>query len=352
VTITDLLGGVPGQRTEDIRFEVLDADGNLIDFLHPATLGSVSWNPSSKIARTLTGMTLDPTEATKVVAGQHRIRPKWLIPSTGDSYPLGVFLYMGGAEKELPGGTWVECSSMPDRSWQLDQKLSDMLQLTTGVLTDLFDSVAASGGITDVTGDTSTVMLGEPLTYLAKKHSRLDGLTQLADLLAFLPPHFDASGNLVRRRVPVPTDEPADHSYYSGQNSRIVADSVATSTKLAPNVYIVESTTPSGTAVSARYDVPDSAPNSRANIGFEILPDDDLVIPGLTSDSQALATATARAKRDAATATTITFASTPDPRHDCWGVVDFNGTLMLEVAWTLELGPGGKHSHTLAAQYA
>lgn len=351
-TTTELLDGVVGQRTEDIRFEVLDADGNLVNILHPSGTGTVAWNPTNRITRTLTGVRLDPTEAVKLTPGQHRLRPVWVLPLTGGENQLGVFLYIGGAQVELAGGTWVECSPMPDQSWQLDQKLSDLLQVAAStVLTTAFTSVAQGGGITSLNVTGSSATLGAtPLTYAPGKDSRLACLDQLTNLLAYLPCYFDHTGTLVARPVPVPTDSFPDHRYYNGQNSRIIADSVSTSTKLTPNVYLVYSTSPSGVAVFARYDVPATAANSRANIGFEIV--SALDIPGLADTTQALAAATAQAKRDAATATTITFASPPDPRHDAWGIVDFNGTLMLEVGWSLELQPNGKHTHTLASVYA
>lgn len=368
MTTGDVLDGVGGQATFDFRFEVLDVDGNQVDVVHPSVTSTpqVAWNPSNRITRTLTGVRLDPTEAAGLIPGQHRIRPVFVVALTGGEYPLGVFLYVGGAQLELAGGTWVDCTVMPDLTWVLDQKLADMLQVAAvSILTTAALSVVRGGGIPVASIDiaASPTTLGvTPLTYVAGKDSRLACLDQITNLLAYLPCYFDRDATFVMRPVPVPSEswpgrhgdanDPTSrsHRFYQGQGGRVDMNSVSTSTKLTPNVYLVYSTSPSGGAVAARYDVPASNANSKENIGFPIVR--SLDVPGLVDNVQALAAATAQAKRDAATATTVTFTSAPDPRHDAWGIVDFNGTLYLEVSWTLELSPGGKHTHVLAQAYS
>jgi len=351
MTATDILGGVPGQRVEDIRVEVLDQDGNLTATTTPSAAGTVSFDPTNRITRQWSGVEFHPTEAASLTAGVHRLRPVFVL-ATGDEYSLGVFLYLGGDEQERPGGTWVRASTMPDRSYQLDKSLSDDYGVTYGgLLTDVIDDMTAASGLTASTITASTATCATYPAWAAGDSKRLEICDWATDLLGYLPVHFDAAGSLIARPIPVPSDEWPDHVYEPGQNAVVHADTVVTTSNVArrPNVYLVRSTAPTGTQVSGRYDVPTDQPNSVATIGYE-----DPIrfnIDGLATDADCDLVAFRLAQRHQRVVRTVTFDAMPDPRHDAWGIVEWSGERMLEVAWSLDLTPGGPHRHTIQTVY-
>lgn len=350
-----ILEGGTGQRTEHIRFDVQDPDGNAADFVcHPTAPGTVTWNPSNRITRTLTGVTFDPTDSARLRAGYHRIAPKWVL-STGDEYPLGVFLYLGGNRKELAGGTWIEAVSMQDRGFQLNQKLAQSFAVPqSSVLTTALAALVATQGITDTNitpSDTTTANL--PLVALTGDKTLIDVADELTDLLGYLPSYFDATGTFTARPIPNPADDVADVVYQtSGQNSMVIADSVVRSSTITarPNTFIVRSTAATDAPVGGIYMVPASADNSVENLGFQIT--DVFDMDGLASSADAVAAAKARAQRSTEVVETVTFDTVPNPIHDAWNIVELDGVPYLEQSWTLDLTPEAKHSHVVSAVYA
>lgn len=353
MTATDILDGLTGQRVEDVRFEVLDADANYVDVCHPvAETGSVTWDPSNRISRKLSGVQFDPDEAATLTAGVNRIRPVWLVG--GSEYPLGVFRYLGGARSEHAGEWFTDAAPMQDRGYQLKNLIRSSYNVpAVAVLTDVFADVAAGAGITDLDVTASGVVNGlVPLNWFGGETTRINILDRLTDLLGYLPSYFDNTGCLVARPVPVPTDDAPDHVYADGDNARVVSESETEVLAVTdrPNIYIARSTTPSGSPVVGIYEVPETYENSYARTGDEVPFFIDM--DGLATTAQATEVARRRAQRDMAVVRTVTFDTVPDPRHDSWGVVEWNGERMLETGWTLELKAGGKHSHVLTNVFA
>lgn len=363
VSTQDVLAGRVAHVVESVRFEILDADGNKgAEMLCPYNTGTVTMDPANRITRSWSGVQLDPVEAAKVTPRVSRIRPVWVL-STGAEYPLGVFLYLGGSEEDRDGGTWVTCNPMPDRSHQLNQRITRTVNLTPATkLTDFLAALVAAAGITSTVIEPSSLVSGPvPLAWAAGETTRLAICDQITNLLGYLPVYFDSEGTLVARPVPSPADElpgawgdPVDlttksHIYASGSVSRIIADTVKATTADAPNVYLVRSTAPSGVPVAVRYEIPSTEDNSIAAIGYEVSdPPHDL--DGLADATAALDAAKALAARDLSVVRTVVFESTPDPRHDTWGVVEWEGVRMLELSWSLPLA-GGTQSHTLKSVY-
>lgn len=118
----------------------------------------------------------------------------------------------------------------------------------------------------------------------------------------------------------------------------------------APNRFVVISN--SGDALDTQlygtYDVPSSAPHSIANRGF--------VIPSV-QDLQAKTAAQAQAMaRNLGITQTVferrSIATAPDPRHDSYDVIRWDGVNWLEISWSMTLVEGGLMSHTLRKAYA
>jgi hypothetical protein len=118
----------------------------------------------------------------------------------------------------------------------------------------------------------------------------------------------------------------------------------------APNRFLVISNSGDADAepIVGQFDVPSSAPHSIDNRGFVILDTRDLQS---ASTSQAFAMA-----RTLALTNTIVeqreIATPPDPRHDSYDVVHWDGENWLEVAWSMTLIEGGSMSHVLQKLYS
>lgn len=349
----ETLDGAFGQSQHSVRFDVLDVDGNQMDWtVHPTIAGTVTFDGTRRITRQLDGLRLDPYDAALLTPHQHRLRPVWVVGSTGAEYPLGVFRYVGGPQRTDTGGTWIDCFTMFDRCGQIDKKRLTSVNILPGTpLTEAFADIAVEHGIAtswlDLAG--SGIECGtDPLLFLRGEVSGLDVLNRLATLLAWLPVHANAAGDIVGRRVPVPDDDSPAHTYDSfGTRSRI-HEGTLTSTP-APdvaNIYVVRSSDTTG--ITFEYPLPDSAPNSIAN-GAE--PDPKFIdVAGLENEAQAEEIAKAYARRDAVQRT-VTWTSDPDPRHGAYEVVAVDGDRLLETGWTLplEMGP---MTHTAVEVFA
>ena len=337
-----------------VRFEVLDVDDNMVGVCHPVlSSGVVAWSSTNRIQRTLSGLTFAPGDDSALTAGQSRIRPVW-VTGDGTEYTLGVFLFLGGPVDERTTGDWLSADVMPDRTWQLDQKLPASFSVDGGsVITDVLGDLCDLHGITSTQRSitTSAAVTGlAPLAWSAGDASGMDVAKVLTGLAGFLPPHTDNAGRVVFRPVPIASDDWPAHEYYDGQAGTVAQDTVRSSTSITdrPNRYLVRSTTPTGDAVSAVYDIPASAGNSRASIGYYITRAIDA--DGLASSAQARAVAVAAAQADSAKVSEVTFTAVADPTHDAYEVVDWQGENMLEQSWSLPLS-GGAMSHRVTASY-
>lgn len=117
----------------------------------------------------------------------------------------------------------------------------------------------------------------------------------------------------------------------------------------APNRFVVISNSgdANDASIFGTYDVPSSAPHSIANRGFVIPSVQDL--QAKTSDQ-----ATAMARQLGLTQTIFErreIATAPDPRHDSYDVIHWDGDNWLEIAWSMALIEGGLMSHTLRKAY-
>jgi hypothetical protein len=120
----------------------------------------------------------------------------------------------------------------------------------------------------------------------------------------------------------------------------------------APNRFIVISNGAVSASAAAipivgRYDIPSSAPHSIANRGF--------VIPSVEErqlDTQAQADAAARNLGQRQTIFERTTLSTaPDPRHDGYDVIRWQGENWLELGWSLPMAEGAAMTHTMRKSY-
>jgi hypothetical protein len=135
------------------------------------------------------------------------------------------------------------------------------------------------------------------------------------------------------------------------ENKRVYMDTIRRRSNIldTPNRYIVISNTDeTAPPLVGRYDVPSSAPHSIAKRGF-VLPDVRDIQMVYNTDPNIIAqniglreTAVER----------IQFDTAPDPRHDSYDVITFEGAQWLEISWALNLVEGGAMRHVMQKAYA
>ena len=133
----------------------------------------------------------------------------------------------------------------------------------------------------------------------------------------------------------------------------VLRDSIMRTNDLlnAPNRIVVVSNSGMGDSrngpVVGTFDVPTSAPHSIANRGFII---SEVLNLQVTTTFQAITTAQNIAVNQRV-AERVELSTPPDPRHDSYDVVRWDGELWLETAWSMPLVEGGEMSHTLQRIY-
>lgn len=181
-----------------------------------------------------------------------------------------------------------------------------------------------------------------------------NGTTVLNDL-AVSGDYFTPWLSNDRRLRMVRTFDPADvvPRFDLDEQQSVIRDSITATNDLlnAPNRIVVVSN--AGNAdnrfeeIVGSYDVPASAPHSIANRGFVIADTVDMQI-STRSQANAIAKSIAVNQRGVER---VELSTPPDPRHDGYDVVRFDGQLWLEVAWSLPLVEGSQMRHTLQRIY-
>jgi hypothetical protein len=165
----------------------------------------------------------------------------------------------------------------------------------------------------------------------------------------YFSPWFDNEGVLRFIRTFNPADRVPDFNFDAG-NQVMRANIVKNDDLLtAPNKFIVISNTAtnSDTEVVGVASVPPNAPHSEVNRGFVIAKTQDLQ---LSDGVQAQAVAQGLVNRQT-TYERVSMATAPDPRFDSYNVVHWQGSLWLDLAWSLALIEGQPMAHVMRRAY-
>lgn len=339
------------RRTDGFRFELCDRDYNPSGELHPdraQSVPSVENDTTNSTSRRLRGLKLLPDEAADVNVVRDRLRV-YQVLQNGVEFRLGSFLW---ADASHPVRSWgnEQHSELVDPSYILGQPSSRPYGWSRGAgplgVIMIFLASRAGFGIADIAviGPEASRSLAEPMSW-EPGATWTQMLTDLGNLCGFAPPWFDRDGRMHLDQPPDPDlDQPT--VTYDGAGARIVADSIVRSSDLlmAPNDFAVFDSGTDRLRVG-RYQLPASAPHSFANRGFRV----GLVesVQGLESQAQADKAARNLARTRSVSFEWLAFASTADPRHDTYDVVEALGARWLETSWSLELRSGGSMAHTL-----
>lgn len=301
--------------------------------------------------RTVEGLSA-PDKPDDLDLRRHRLQVVMTLQN-GTKWPLGIFMFgQNDNEVDTAGGIWSP--QLFDENFILDQNLGRSWSLTPGAsILEFFKAMA--GEVLDPLDiptnlSVTDVPASSPLTYLVGT-SRLDALRALAAVLGCFPPFFANDGTFTLKQAPqLDANSAMDHAYEGGPNSRIFRHSIRQSDTLykAPNLYIVVGDQlGSGVPVRGTYELPSSAPHSKAQIGYAVAADVHSV-PGVSSADVAAQIAYIDALTDRSQYRTAGFSATADPRHDTFETVKLLGAPYMETSWSLQCATGGNHDHALS----
>lgn len=348
-----------GQVGCSYRFDVVDGTSGV----HMGTVTPISDNvptlehdTDSTISRRVSPFTLGTADSAAINALRDRIDIVMVLGDTARTeFPLGRYMVSDNPRATYSQGT-ITPMTLFDEMFIIDQDMerafSALSQPVDTAIGRLLDGLPIGAIVMDATSQTSGNAWGAGT-------ARGSVLTELATVGGYFKPWFDHRHRLRVRRAFEPGAQVPDINLDTPP--RVFRDSIARSDDLltAPNRYVVVSNNTGGQfsedgseqppppPVYGVYDVPSSAPHSISQRGF-VLPK---VVEAqvATSTAAALYARTLGRQRDVYERVELT--TPPDPRHDGYDVIQFDGVLWLETAWSLPLEPGGAMRHKLRRAY-
>lgn len=350
-TATELLDLAPGvgQRRATFTFTLTEA-GSLrpLGDLHPdATSAPVLTHDVSRtVARGITGLVLDSADAAAVNVVKDRVTVAMIVG--GETFPLGTYVFTDAARARTTAGRRLT-GAVADLGFVVDQPTDATVGVAanTNVGTAIAEVLAGVDGLQGFTVEATAQAVGAPIGWAAgTNRGRI--LADLAALGGYFAP-FAANDSQIRvLQAFDPAELPPTFTF--GPGGRVIDNTVTESDDLldAPNRFVVIDNANPDAPIVGTYDVPVTAPHSAANRGFVVAD---------VRDVQGLGTAAAAdaAARAAGLATlvyaTVTLSTPPDPRHDGYDIVGYDGANWLETAWSLPLVEGSEMSHTIQRAY-
>ncbi len=325
----DLINGVTGMRLGALQ-PIRD---------QPATIGHDS---SRTIKRDLRIM-LDAVDLAEINPLTDRILP--FMHVAGREWQLGRYMFTGDSRLLRTGGDDGALQLMDEMNL-VDQEILRAFTSTSSCDTAMRQLVE---GLNLPRG---TDFAATPYPAVgawavgARRGAITDALSVIGDLET---PWMDNTGVMRAVRTVDPATVVPDLSFDLGYP--VIADTPLRTNDLltAPNRFVVVG---SGSASATQeivgvYDIPPSAPHSIANRGFAIQKSHTLQ---LASTSQAVAAARAVGMRSTPVEQ-YSVTTPPDPRHDGYQVIRWQGENWLETAWSMSCVEGGDMTHTLRRAY-
>jgi hypothetical protein len=348
-----------GQRQSTFKFDLIDGitlepRGEIFPIRD--TTPTLSHDTSRTTKRTVSSFTLDPIDTAKINPYRDRVIITMLMGN--DEYPLGRYAFSDQTSVVTTMGKFSTCS-LVDEMFVIDQKTEDAF---SPILLKRGDAIAT---VTTVEDAIARLLVDYPVTLSIESSSFysvgswpqgtnrgriIDDMSLDGD---YFPMWFNNNGILRGLRSFNPSDQIPDFDWDT--HKIVIADSISEINDLinAPNRIIVISNGSSNTSLATApvvgmYDIPASAPNSIFNTGI-VVPD----VRELQVDTVSQATALAKniAQRDIVVER-VELSTAPDPRHDGYDVIYWQGVKWLETAWSLPLVEGGEMRHSLRRTYS
>lgn len=332
-----------GQRQATFRWDLLDASLAKQGELMPLTTATITNDTSRAIQRT-TSISLVEEITQEFQLGQARIRPYFVLEN-GHAEPLGTFLFHdGGVVRDSLGSFFT--GSLMDLGFLVDQKSTVAFGVRAGAnLNGYIEQILVQQGVTYFQVDATGTYSGSPIGW-PPNTSWLTIVNELAAMQGCLPLYFEADGRARVRVLPDLATADVDVSYSAGLNIFDTGIGESDNVLTAPNLFVVIDAAATGTPIRGTYAVPESAPNSEANLSRQV----PLVAveQGLPDVAAANERARVLSITDGAVVEGRSFDGPPDGRHGTYSIVEFESERFLERSWSLICAEGANHSHQLS----
>lgn len=337
----DLVTGI-GQRSATFTFSLVNAVSGLnMGTLTPLRGATLTHSTDSVIKRRL-NMSLGVVDTAAINPLTDRVDVAMLL---GDvAYPLGRYMFTSDTRQRYTSGS-LGSQALSDEMFLIDQEIEAGINGRTLAVTTVISNILAPFDV-DVDIEGSDYTSAQSWGPGARRGQILDALALTGD---FFSPWFGNDGRLHFIRAFDPALRVPDFDFDTG--NRVLRESIVETSDLltAPNRIVVisnSSSTPEQ-VVSGTSDIPVTAPHSVPNRGF-VIP--KIVDYQVSTPSQATAIARTLALSESVLEY-VNLATPPDPRHDSYDVIQWQGKLWLETGWSMKLVEGGRMSHVLRRAY-
>jgi hypothetical protein len=332
-----------GQRQCTFRFDRINGvTGEDLGQIHPLRGASLTHDTTRTIKRQMS-MSLGAEDTAAINPVQDRILPFMVFPN-GQEYQLGKYQFTDSSRQVFTSGKLGQVA-LNDEMFLVDQQISKSVNAfyrgVSSVIEDILDPLPV-----DFLLEASPFQLTQSWGIGTGRGSILEALSVTGD---YFSPWFNNDGVMRFIRSFDPATKIPDFDWDAGNQVFRAGITETDDLLTAPNKFVVVSNSSNNfeLPVVGVASVPPTAPHSLANRGFEILEQQDLQ---LSTAVQAFAVANNLANRQTIFER-VNLTTAPDPRHDSYNVIRWQGDLWLELAWSMALTEGGDMNHLLRKAY-
>lgn len=351
------------QRAATWRFDLVDSNRQVIErnlAVSKSQVPTISVDVSRAMKRTLSGIQLTPGVLDDINIIKDRLAVTMVLHD-GTEWPQGVFMFSDVSKVILSSfmvdgqleRLEVPSLNMVDQCLIVDQQLDHAVAFGPGtVITTAITSLLMELPIEfEVDPAGAVISATQEAVAWPAGTSRLKAINDLAAMVGYHELFFDNTGKGQLHLMPNPNTAPdsAVVHYPVGGRTYIGRTTLSTNLLDLPNRFVVVNTGAGTTSVSGTYDIPASAPHSAANFGFYKAHVEG--IQGVNTNTDARLAAQSMARSWQYAYETLEFAGPPDPRHDHYDVLDYEGDRYLELAWSMQCQDGSPMSHSARRTY-
>lgn len=338
-------GSWQGQIVQGFTFDRVDgATGMSLGRVHPIRAGSLSHDTSRVVMRQVS-LQFGVEDQAAIDPLTDRIDITMIL-SDGRSFPLGRFMFNDMSAQVFTSGD-LGSATLVDELFIVDQDMEagySAVNRNCGLA--IADLLARSGISIDLLIEPTNILSTLSWSIGSSRGQAVQALALAGD---YFSPWIGSDRKIHCIRSFDPATAIPDFDWDS--NKRVIRSNISrrTDALTAPNRFIVVSNSSSDpTAASVGVaDVPANAPYSIPKRGFVI----PKVVALQAPDFGAVSAIAQNLVRRQTVFEVATLSTVPDPRHEAFNVVRWDGSNWLETSWSLSLSPGGMMTHTLRKAY-
>lgn len=333
-----------GQRSATFRFRRFNSvTGIYQDDITPLRGATLTHDTTKTIKRQL-NLSLGVEDTAAINTIQDRIDVFMVFPN-GSSYPLGRYMFTDSSRQKYVNGK-LSNVVLSDEMFKIDQPITAGITGNSRTAESLI-KFALAGQNVEYRLATSGFQVTTNWGIGSNLGSILESVATVGD---YFSPWYgnDTLLHFIRSFDPATQicDFDFDNSNKVVQGTIIESDNLLT----APNRFIVISNAANDSTQAAfgSYDIPNNAPHSVRNRGFVIADVRTLQVP----DSKTCAIVAKNIGIQNTVFEVVNLTTAPDPRHDSYNVIRWQGANWLELGWSMALVEGGTMSHRLRKSYS